>query len=145
MNFAQSATTRGLHMSKQNTNLVDKLKTALQRLLKWTEAHTGIYSIRVCPKKDDPDKVAKEKVRAIALAHNVLSLQRRNCDVGTVEEQVGKFRLFCESHKPAEPEFTETGELLCPVSGCELGVCNYGQCALKWAQLPYEESDGVSK
>lgn len=71
-------------------------------------------------------------------ARAVLAKPERNCEVGTVEEQMKKFRQFCESHKPAESEFTETGELLCPASGCELGVCNYGQCALKWAQMPYE-------
>ena len=78
---------------------------------------------------------------ALEEADAALALHLRNCDVGTPEEQGKRFRLFCESHKPAEPEFTETGELLCPVSGCELGVCNYGQCALKWAQMPYEEGD----
>ena len=124
-------------MSKQNTNLVDKLKTALQRLLKWTEAHTGIYSIRVCPKKDDPDKVAKEKVRAIALAHKALELPLRNCDVGTVDEQYERMKNFCDSHiqRISDSSFVCN----CP---CKDQTC---KCELTWAQLPYEESDGVSK
>ena len=63
----------------------------------------------------------------------------RNCDIGTVEEQAERFRRFCETHKPYESQFTEEGELLCPSTGCELIACNYGQCALAWAQMPYEE------
>lgn len=63
----------------------------------------------------------------------------RNCDVGTSEEQAERFMKFCEAHKPDEHQFTEHGELLCPCTGCELIACNYGQCALAWAQMPYEE------
>ena len=63
----------------------------------------------------------------------------RNCDVGTSEEQAERFMRFCEAHKPDEHQFTEHGELLCPSTGCELIACNYGHCALAWAQLPYEE------
>ena len=63
----------------------------------------------------------------------------RNCDVGTVAEQAERFRRFCETHKPYESQFTEEGELLCPSTGCELIACNYGQCALAWSQMPYEE------
>lgn len=139
-------------MSKQNTNLVDKLKTALQRLLKWTETHTGIYSIRVCPKKDDPDKVAKEKVRAIALAHNVLSLQRRNCDVGTVKEQTERFNDFCERNMQHYKDMFGDGldgwdcKENCPVGKMiDCGKAVADRCQLAWAQLPYEESNGASK
>lgn len=99
--------------------------------------------------KSLPEKLAREAFDQIDdLAKEALIAKPRNCNVGTVEEQWKRFRLFCESHKPAEPEFTGTGELLCPVSGCELGVCNYGQCALKWAQMPYEsdaEKEGAEK
>ena len=63
----------------------------------------------------------------------------RNCDLGTAEEQKERFMKFCEAHKPDEHQFTEHGELLCPSTGCELIACNYGQCALVWAQLPYKE------
>ena len=79
------------------------------------------------------------------IADAAISEPPRQCDVGTAEEQKKRFRLFCESHKPAESEFTEKGELLCPASGCELGVCNYGQCALKWAQMPYEAQEGAGE
>ena len=118
-------------MSKKMTNQVDKLKAALQRLLKWTETHTGIYSIRVCPKKDDPDKVAKEKERAIALAHKALTLPLRNCDVGTADEQKERFDDFCSRDNGGSC-------LCCP-------VVSSIDCVLGWAQLPYEDSNGVSK
>lgn len=74
-----------------------------------------------------------------------LDSPRRNCDVGTAEEQTKRFKEFCESVKPAEPHYSKTGEVLCPSIGsgreCKLGICNFGQCALKWAQMPYEEGE----
>ena len=90
---------------------------------------------------EGPDP-AFEKIKKVLSA--AVAEPARQCDVGTPEEQRKKFRLFCESHKPTESEFTEAGELLCPASGCELGVCNYGQCALKWAQTPCAAKEGVA-
>ena len=72
------------------------------------------------------------------MAKSAISAPPRNCDVGSAEEQAERFRKFCEAHKPDEHQFTEHGELLCPSTGCELIACNYGQCALAWAQMPYE-------
>ena len=68
-----------------------------------------------------------------------ISAPPRNCDIGTAEEQAERFRRFCGTHKPDESQFTEEGELLCQSTGCELIACNYGQCALAWSQMPYEE------
>ena len=76
---------------------------------------------------------------AYQIAAEALSAPPRNCDVGTAEAQTERFMKFCEAHKPDEHQFTENGELLCPSTGCELIACNYGQCALAWAQMPYEE------
>ena len=73
------------------------------------------------------------------MAKSAISAPPRNCDVGSAEEQAERFRKFCEAHKPDEHQFTEHGELLCPSTGCELIACNYGQCALSWAQMPYGE------
>ena len=47
----------------------------------------------------------------------------RNCDVGTAEEQTGRFLKFCDIHD-------------CE-SDCPLFKAN--SCELAWAQMPYEE------
>ena len=84
----------------------------------------------------------EEMAKALDKAKATLAEPPRNCDVGTAEEQAERFRRFCGTHKPDESQFTEEGELLCRSTGCELIACNYGQCALAWSQMPYEE--GVS-
>lgn len=57
----------------------------------------------------------------------------RNCDVGTAEEQSDRAITFCDSHsccgaynekKPTCPLVKKLGD---------------AECALAWAQLPYEE------
>ena len=81
----------------------------------------------------------RDSCEAKTAINAALASPPRNCDVGTAEEQAERFRRFCETHKPDESQFTEEGELLCPSTGCELIACNYGQCALAWSQMPYEE------
>ena len=51
---------------------------------------------------------------------------RRNCDVGTPKEQLGRFNKFCYAH--LSPEIGCGG---CPLNG---EPC----CELAWAQTPYE-------
>lgn len=46
---------------------------------------------------------------------------RRNCDVGSAEEQDERFDTYCESHINCAH---------CPLKG--------RQCLLVWAQMPYE-------
>lgn len=65
------------------------------------------------------------------LAHNIsecaraaLSAPPRNCDVGTAEEQASRFIALCDSLK-------------CPSCPCRFGKTT--DCALNWAQMPYEE------
>lgn len=59
----------------------------------------------------------------------------RNCDIGTAEEQQERFREFCRRHNAA-------GE--CGI-GWTQAECPYWRgpknpdCALAWAQMPYEE------
>ena len=47
----------------------------------------------------------------------------RNCDVGTAEEQYARVRAFCERHK----------------EDCPVNDVLQKNCALIWAQMPYEE------
>ena len=57
-----------------------------------------------------------------------LSAPPRNCDVGTVEEQVERFQWFCATR---------------PCDGCTLKnkVNETLDCSIHWAQMPYEEGD----
>ena len=93
----------------------------------------------IIDKAIDYTSLRDDFIKAVIIARDAISAPPRNCDVGTVEEQAERFRRFCETHKPYESQFTEEGELLCPSTGCELIACNYGQCALAWSQMPYEE------
>ena len=53
-----------------------------------------------------------------------LSDPPRNCDVGTVDEQLKRFSAFCMSRKCNECPFVSS---------------TYGECGVRWSQMPYEE------
>ena len=93
----------------------------------------------VTGESEDRKTVDEWALRLCDIVSSTLADPPRNCDVGTAEEQAERFRRFCGTHKPDESQFTEEGELLCPSTGCELIACNYGQCALAWSHMPYEE------
>ena len=57
-----------------------------------------------------------------------LALPRRQCDVGTAEEQYGRYEKFCCSHYR---EYSVGHCSQCPFSE--------PTCKLEWAQMPYEE------
>lgn len=64
-------------------------------------------------------------------AKAALSAPPRNCDVGTAAEQVERFNLQCFYH--------HTGRCS---RNCKLTPSkSYFECALKWAQMPYEKGD----
>lgn len=111
-------------------NNEQKIRRALRRLLEWTEAHTGIYAIRVSPRKDNPDKVRKEKELALAYARKALALSpcKRNCDIGTPEEQAKRFNRFCMGQS-------------CRFGGDNANKCplDPDACEFEWGQMPYEE------
>lgn len=67
-------------------------------------------------------------------AANALERSLRNCDVGTVDEQLDRYGLFCQNK--------------CPVCenrhSCHICGERYRmKCMVAWAQMPYAE--GVSK
>ena len=61
-------------------------------------------------------------------AEAALAEPPRNCDVGTTDEQVERFKGFCDTR---------------PCDGCTLKnkVNETLDCAIHWAQMPYEEGD----
>lgn len=60
-----------------------------------------------------------------------LSAPPRQCDVGTAEEQVERFREFCETEKCMRYRCG---------SGCK-AIC-IDRCAIAWAQTPYKAEEG---
>lgn len=63
-------------------------------------------------------------------AANALERSLRNCDVGTAEEQLKRFRAFCLSRKCNECPFVSS---------------TYGECGVRWSQMPYEEGGANGK
>ena len=55
---------------------------------------------------------------------------RRNCDVGTAEEQAERYGRYCD-------QFTRDG-LHCENCPC-CGKIPFGKCEFAWAQMPYEK------
>ena len=69
-----------------------------------------------------------EKVKA------ALALPRRNCDVGTAEEQAERMRRkFCAKQK-------RDGIIDCSL--CPIRHAYRRDCTLAWAQMPYEAEKG---
>ena len=65
-----------------------------------------------------------EITTAIKKCFAALSSPPRNCDVGTVDEQLNRFSAFCMSRKCNECPFVSS---------------TYGECCVRWSQMPYEE------
>ena len=72
---------------------------------------------------EDRKTVDRWALRLCDIACDGISAPPRNCDVGTAEEQYARVRAFCERHKEDCPE----NDVL------------QKNCALIWAQMPYEE------
>ena len=66
---------------------------------------------------------------ATVMANCALAAPPRNCDVGTAEEQAQRFHHQCFEH--------HTGR--CSPHCRTLPAKTRQECALKWAQMPYEE------
>ena len=64
------------------------------------------------------------------IAGTALSAPPRNCDVGTTDEQVERFQWFCDTR---------------PCDCCKLKdkVNETLDCAIHWAQMPYEEGENA--
>lgn len=104
-----------------------KLREALVKIEKM--AHCDLCN--VYPKYRDK---FNDMIGGIELEARVaLSAPPRNCDVGTAQEQDERFHRFCVKH--------HTGSC----AGCHNPVGDYTvangvrECALVWAQMPYEE------
>ena len=78
------------------------------------------------------EKCGVDPVEIRDIARAALSAPARQCDVGTPEEQWSRFEKMCFSNRqPDDPDYCSCK---CKVDG---GCVN--DCALIWAQMPYEE------
>ena len=71
------------------------------------------------------DDALKDNVQAVN-GYEAHAAPKRNCDVGTADEQKKRFRKFCDSH-----------------SHC--AICKFGElgteCGVAWSQMPYEKGE----
>ena len=68
-----------------------------------------------------------------------LAVRRRNCDVGTAEEQVARHHAYCY-------RMMEQNNHCCGPCPCYKFVNGEVQsCTLLWAQMPYEAEAGGAK
>ena len=71
----------------------------------------------------------------INVARNTIAFPRRQCDVGTVEEQFTRFEKFCRKDVLDPLEASAYCAYECPCG-------RKYNCELAWAQMPYEEKEG---
>jgi hypothetical protein len=99
---------------KKEQPMSSKMREALEKCTRRLDAITSYLPMEFRKYVFADIKEAKE-----ALAEPV-----RNCDVGTAEEQEGRFLDFCDSHDSC---------MKCPLIGTV--------CEIRWSQMPYEEGD----
>ena len=68
------------------------------------------------------------------MLRSAISAPARQCDVGTAEEQIGRFREFCQAEK--------CGRYRC--RGGSKSIC-IDRCAIAWAQMPYAAEEGAGE
>ena len=86
----------------------------------------------------DKRRHTKEEVEAHRLATEALTVPARQCDVGTAEEQTSRYERFCDFHKWVDDEGVNACSSDCPLYSAS-------ECALQWAQTPYEAQEGGAK
>ena len=81
-----------------------------------------------------------EKVNA------ALAIPRRNCDVGTAEEQRERYCKFTDRYNPCSDRGYVRCAEDCPIH-MKLEREGHGVllCQLEWAQMPYETKEGGAK
>ena len=68
---------------------------------------------------------------------------KRNCDVGTADEQAKRFEEFCLKHIGCAEETGGRHCIGCPLEKASMHITQ--KCELYWAQMPYEKQEGCAK
>ena len=79
------------------------------------------------------EKAVSRAIEYMGEIRNLPDDPLRNCDVGTPEEQLKRWRIFCDM-----------------VQGCDECPCNKrdgisADCYARWSQMPYEKEEGGSR
>lgn len=110
-----------------NSKQREELQRISAAITMYTLPYGGLQSI-TC-------KIPIEEVKHIV--DTVLAIPRRNCEVGTPEEQAERFRKFClDNMKKGGEDFRCHKN--CPAKNYINGW-GIPYCQLKWAQMPYEK------
>ena len=78
------------------------------------------------------DAISEEQRRKMATKEAEIVRPRRNCDVGTAEEQQARHCAWCRKHGIDGDNKVNCAH---PDMSCDL-------CTLRWAQMPYKEAQG---
>ena len=68
--------------------------------------------------------------KTVQLIRSALALPRRNCDVGTAEEQFERWKALCNQYEDS-----------CEGCPCDGYPYTPDYCFAMWAQMPYEADD----
>lgn len=96
---------------------LSKLSKLREALLK-ADVLISIATFEEGVKMDEVGKIRSEIKAAFAEP-------LRNCDVGSLDEQISRFNAFCESH-------------MCNSSLGRCPLADSRSCRLAWSQMPYE-------
>lgn len=94
------------------------MRNALKEMVDWAKAALGHHS-------DVYITDALEQIEGFG--EDALDTQPRNCDVGTVDEQIDRHEKYCASCLDYGNNPHSCGQLSC------------SECALRWAQMEYKE------
>lgn len=75
-----------------------------------------------------PPVIQGEAQEAIYKAEAAFAEPLRNCDIGTAAEQSDRFKAFCDAYP-----------LMCGECPFKDFRNTHNDCAIAWAQMPYEE------
>ena len=108
-------------------NKVEKMEQALDLALSLLDLKEGEASKTIRQQDIDAIKAAR-------------AMPKRNCDVGTEEEQKDRFKAYCDMHF----DYLKHGCKKCPARDY---INGWGApyCQLKWAQMPYTEGGANEK
>lgn len=98
-------------------NAYEKMRGALERIATLMD--------RILVRTELDDEIHRIALEAQNNADGVLLLSPRNCDVGTVADQVRRYQAFCKRHRG------------CDECHIELNGETW-DCELAWAQMPYK-------
>ena len=76
----------------------------------------------------DGEMSSANAIRLGFIQNMLAKFPRRNCDVGTLEEQAERFAEYCDSEVCKRNRCKSQAKALC-----------IERCALAWAQMPYKE------